>query len=84
MLTEKGIPVCSYDRMGIGFSSDFMPEDTRSPLVINQQLHEALDVAGYGNKKLVYVGFSLGGGIAISYSRLYPDDVKALVLVDPA
>jgi pimeloyl-ACP methyl ester carboxylesterase len=72
--------VCSYDRAGDGWS-DLGPHP-RTMRQIVYELHTALDRAGEP-APFVLVGHSYGGVLARVYQRTYPDDVAALVLVEP-
>lgn len=77
----KRARACSYDRAGMGYSD---PADTpRSPINIVEDMHKLVHQSGL-KTPLVLVGHSLGGFDAKLYAALYPEDVAALVLVDPA
>ncbi len=70
----------SYDRAGLGWSG---PRRTaRTPAIVAAELHELLRRAGV-TPPLVLVGHSFGGLVMRRYALLYPDDVAAMVLVDP-
>lgn len=73
--------VCSYDRAGLGWS-DPAP-DGRSFEDRARELHALLAAAGERGP-YVLVGESLGGLVARSFTRLYPDEVAGVVLVDAA
>jgi pimeloyl-ACP methyl ester carboxylesterase len=70
-----------YDRGGTGFS-DAAPEG-RSAAATVSELRALLDVAGV-RPPYVLVGHSLGGLFARHFAQLYPSEVAALVLLDPA
>ncbi|MFC4312391.1 alpha/beta fold hydrolase [Steroidobacter flavus] len=71
---------CAYDRAGIMWSdSTTTPHDGKS---IARDLHLALSSAGE-QAPLVLVGHSFGGPLSMVYTHDYPDQVAALVLVDP-
>jgi pimeloyl-ACP methyl ester carboxylesterase len=72
---------CTYDRAGLGFSDP--PKRPRSPIAIVQDMH-ALVQAAKLQTPLIVVGHSLGGFNMKLYAALYPQEVAALVLVDPA
>jgi len=70
----------AYDRAGIGLSADGpLPRDGAR---IAAELHRALELAGFP-PPYVLVGASLGGPYVRIFAGLYPDEVAALVLVDP-
>jgi len=73
--------VITYDRPGY-LSSDSC-QKTRDAVTVAQELRQALQKAGV-NPPYVLVGWSLGGSFARVFCGLFPDDVKGLVLVDPA
>lgn len=72
--------VFAYDRPGYGESSA-TPPTPRNPCGIATELHELLKSAGV-KPPYVLVGHSIGGLYQYAYSRLYPDEVAGLVLVD--
>ncbi|WP_158218872.1 alpha/beta fold hydrolase [Roseateles aquatilis] len=72
--------VFAYDRPGYG-DSTATPPTPRSPCGIATELHELLKSAGI-KPPYVLVGHSIGGLYQYAYSRLYPDEVAGLVLVD--
>lgn len=76
----KRTRACVYDRAGLGYSDP--ARGPRTPIAIVDDLHKLVSTAGL--KKPVVVGHSLGGFNAKLYAALYPDDVAALVLIDPA
>lgn len=70
---------CAYDRAGIMWSDDKSgPHDGEG---VARDLHAMLEKAGIGGP-LVLVGLSAGGPYAMTYTRLYGDDVKGIVFVD--
>lgn len=71
--------VCSYDRLGYGWS-DPLPGDFNMSAAVDdlQALLEAADV----EPPYVFVGHSFGGVIARSYTQAYPDTVQGMVFVD--
>jgi pimeloyl-ACP methyl ester carboxylesterase len=72
--------VVAYDRAGLGDSPP-----TRAPRTARQnaqELHEALGKAGI-TPPYVLAGHSAGGFYVRVFASLYPDEVAALVLVDP-
>lgn len=72
---------CSYDRAGLGYSDPAMLP--RTPGAIVEDMHKLIG-AGKLKTPLILVGHSLGGFNVKLYAALYPHDVAALVLVDPA
>jgi len=71
----------AYSRLGYGRSGPAMKDPT--PIRIANHLH-ALLVASRLPRPWTLVGHSLGGTYVMTFARLYPDDVGAIVLVDPA
>lgn len=70
----------AYDRAGYGFSDpDDRPVDAAS---VADDLHEALQRRGLAGP-YVLVGHSLGGGYIRVFAARHPDEVAALVLLDP-
>lgn len=86
--TARSTRVCAYDRPGTqqndgspGRSSPIaQPTSTEDAVADLHLLLTAADVPG----PFVLVSHSLGGLIATTYARTYPEDVVGLVLVDPA
>ncbi len=73
--------VCSYDRAGLGFSDGGpLPRDINAAVA---DLH-ALVAALKFKTPVLMVGHSLGSNIVRRYAELYPRQVSALVLLDPA
>lgn len=70
----------SYDRAGLGWSSP--RRSARTPTVVAAELHDLLQRAGV-QPPLVLVGHSFGGLVMRRYALLHPDDVAAVVLIDP-
>lgn len=72
---------CLIDRAGLGWSSD-----GRTPVTLDDeivQLHDGLVAAGE-RPAMAMVGHSGGGEVAINYAGAYPDELEALVLLDPS
>jgi pimeloyl-ACP methyl ester carboxylesterase len=72
--------VCSYDRLGYGWSETGSPE---TPARVVANLHATLVAIGERGP-FVLVGASMGGIYARMYRLQYPDEVAAMVLVDPS
>lgn len=73
--------VCSYDRLGIGWSSlGEKPSESESIAKTLKTVLEKRKIDG----KIILVGFSAGGIYARKYAELFPGDVTGLVLVDSA
>ncbi len=77
---DDDLRVCSYDRAGYGWSSgegrDWTAQKAASDLA---QLLAAADESG----PYVLVAHSVGALVAREYRQSHPEDVAALVLVDP-
>lgn len=70
---------CAYDRAGVMWSQQkSTPQDAEA---VAQDLHTTLQAAGITGP-LLMVCHSLGGPYIMTYTRLFPDDVKGLVFVD--
>lgn len=70
----------SYDRAGLGWSSPCCTP--RTPGHIAPEFREALRSAGI-EPPYILVGHSFGGLIMRRFALLYPEDVAAVILVDP-
>ena len=78
-LLAEGFGVLAYDRHGLGRSAPIAgPRDGRT---IARDLNGLIKQLGITNR-LVLVGHSMGGIYHWIYALMYPEDVKALVLVD--
>lgn len=72
--------VCAYDRAGFGFSgAGPLPRNLDAQVA---DLHALIDAAELATP-LVLVGHSLGSNIVRRYAQQHPQQVAALVLVDP-
>lgn len=78
-LAAEGFGVLVYDRHGLGRSAHV--EGPRDGRTIAKDLHGLIKKLGITNK-LVLAGHSMGGIYHWIYALMYPEDVKALVLVD--
>jgi len=73
--------VCAYDRSGEGKSPKTSGPQTFADMAASR--HRTL-LAHTINGRLVLVGHSLGGDVAITYAHRYPAAVRSVVLVDAA
>ncbi len=71
--------VCSYDRLGYGWSSNLIGEFDLEAAA--QNLHRLLSAAEVA-PPYVLVAHSFGGPVSRSFQQQYPDDVTGLVLLD--
>lgn len=77
---SRVVRVVSYDRAGLGWSERRSEPRTAERIV--EELHALLDGAGIEGP-YVLVGHSFGGLTTRLFASRYPDEVAALVLVDP-
>lgn len=75
------IAIFAYDRPGYG-SSQGTNRSPRDPCTIARELRAILRAAGI-EPPYVLVGHSLGGLYQYAFAKLYPDDVAAVLLLDP-
>ncbi len=75
------VAVFAYDRPGYG-SSPATTGPPRDPCTIARELREILRATGI-EPPYVLVGHSLGGLYQYAFAKLYPDDVAAVLLLDP-
>lgn len=76
---SKHSHVISYDRLGIGWSSNFRTPRTANNIAKElRALLKVLDV----RDPTILVGQSMGGAYARAYATIYPKAVKGLVLVE--
>lgn len=72
--------VCSYDRAGLGWSET--GDVSYDPTLVAPALNALLDHAGE-HPPFVLVGQGLGTAFSRLYASTFPDQVAALVLIDP-
>ncbi len=80
LLSQKAA-TCSYDRAGFGWS-DSSPNPPTIDNAVND-LHAVVQSL-QNPTPLILVGHSYGSLVMRMYAQRYPDNVRALVLVDPA
>jgi pimeloyl-ACP methyl ester carboxylesterase len=73
--------VCSYDRAGLGFSDAAVRASNAENIVAD--LHRLIEKAGLGTP-IILLGHSSGGLYASLFAANYPDEVAAMVLIDPS
>ena len=72
--------VCAFDRSGLGWS-----EVSRPPydgINAAHELNALLEQAGV-ESPFIYVGHSLGGNLGGIYHQQYPNDLSALIMLEP-
>jgi pimeloyl-ACP methyl ester carboxylesterase len=79
-IVAKSATVITYDRPGY-LASDSCSK-VRDAVTVANELHEALQQANIRAPYLL-VGWSLGGVFVRVFADLFPEDVSAMVLVDP-
>jgi pimeloyl-ACP methyl ester carboxylesterase len=72
---------CSYDRAGLGWS-DPSPKPPKIDSSVTD-LHAVVQSMG-GQAPLIFVGHSYGSLLVRMYVQRYPQNVKAMILLDPA
>jgi pimeloyl-ACP methyl ester carboxylesterase len=73
--------VCAFDRSGLGWSEPAPPPF--DGISAANELHQLLEQANI-QKPFVYVGHSLGANMGQIYHHQFPDDLRALFLLEPA
>ena len=76
----KTTRTCSYDRAGLGWSE--AGDAPFTPQAVPAELNALLRLAGE-HEPYVLVGADLGAAYASLYASKYPDEIAALVLVNP-
>ena len=72
----------AMDRPGHGYTEAGDDPDIALPDAQARKLRAALQAIGV--QRPILLGFSYGGAVALSYALQYPDEIAALVLVNPA
>jgi pimeloyl-ACP methyl ester carboxylesterase len=70
-----------YDRAGTGWSEDV--DLPRTPDDVTDELHDLLKLIG-GQPPYILVGHSLGGAYVHRYAQRFPDQIAALLQIEPA
>lgn len=78
-LKDKG-GVLLYERAGTGRSKPGDPG--RTPRTIAKELHELLGMVNH-DTKIILIAHSQGGLYAQQYIRMYPEEVKGVIFIDP-
>ena len=73
--------ICLYDRAGLNKSEE--GPGPRSTIRIANELHTLLNAAEI-KPPYILVGHSMGGLHIQTYAMLYPEDISAMVFVDPS
>jgi len=76
---SKNTRVCSYDRLGVGYSDDV--SEPRDAARISSELHNLLDNAHIPGP-YVLMGHSIGGLYVREFAMQFPKEVAGLILVD--
>ena len=79
LLAKQG-RTCAFDRAGLGWSAP--SGGSADAATAADELAEIVKVGNIPTP-FVYAGHSLGADIAIVYAAKYPNDVSALVLIEP-
>ncbi|KAI9713711.1 MAG: hypothetical protein M1812_006549 [Candelaria pacifica] len=87
-LVAKGCRVMLFDLWGRGYSDEpsDLPHDTRlyTSQILLALTSSPLSWTGEGSGGFSIIGYSLGGGIAASFTSYFPDMVNSLVLLAPS
>jgi pimeloyl-ACP methyl ester carboxylesterase len=73
-------PFLAVDQRGSGYSPLGDPEDFSQNALI-EDLHQAI-LSSANDKKVVLLGHSLGGRVALGYAATYPEQIAALIIED--
>ncbi|OQO12837.1 hypothetical protein B0A48_02301 [Cryoendolithus antarcticus] len=86
LLADKhNYQVLTFDLFGRGYSDSPDPETWRQDEGLwCSQIFAVLSSAGWLGERVAIVGYSLGGGIAASFTYFYPERVDSLVLITPS
>jgi pimeloyl-ACP methyl ester carboxylesterase len=78
-LAKEGYRVISYDLYGRGYSD--APPMAYDERVFVSQLSHLLIRLNLGETPINLVGLSLGGGVSVAFTSLFPHNVKRLILL---
>jgi pimeloyl-ACP methyl ester carboxylesterase len=78
---KDSMRVVRYDRAGIGYSE--LATTPRHPETVARELHRLLELAGE-SPPYIMAGHSYGAHYIRIFAKLYPDEVAALVFLDPS
>lgn len=79
----RNLPFLALDLYGHGLSS--CPSKTYNLDLFVAQIERLLTHVGIPvSKKINILGFSLGGAVAVGFSKKFPDRIEKLVLISPA
>ncbi len=81
-LVKNGYRALRYDLYGRGYSD--RPKTKYDENLFVDQLNELLNKLELTDKKIILIGLSMGGAIAVIFSRKHPDLVQKLILIAPA
>ncbi len=88
MLGTRLVIIDLCDRFGRGFSDnpDDLPQDSRlfCSQILTCLASSSLSWTGNSSGRFALIGYSLGGGIAASFTAHFPSLVSSLVLVTPS
>ncbi|TPN86050.1 alpha/beta fold hydrolase [Aquimarina algicola] len=76
---KDSLRVIRYDRAGNGYSD--LSDKSRNAETIAKELHQLLEKAGE-KPPYILAGHSMGGPYIRVFTKLYPDEVQALVFID--
>ena len=79
LANETNATIISYDRAGYGKSE--LPNTLYNLKTEVQDLHKCLEILGIN--KIILVGHSYGAFLNQAYQFMFPENVMALILVDP-
>jgi len=80
-LLEKETKTCAYDRVGLGWSG---PNTTTANIQdAATDLHQVVSATSE-HHPIILVGHSYGSMIVRLYAQLHPENIRAIILLDPA
>jgi pimeloyl-ACP methyl ester carboxylesterase len=78
---SPSVRICAFDRSGLGWSEPALPPYDGNSAA--NELDELLTQAGI-QRPFIYVGHSLGANLGTIYHHQHPEDLSALILLEPA